>query len=396
MTPAMVSTARAQLQPVERVHGEQCVEASTGRLSPQLTASPRKLKSPEESISTSPQLVRTPHRRFTAPLPIRDTSAWRDAMQEAWRNPRPATAPCANASPGHAIGESASQASGIGAAPRAQSSGSSLLATKSYFGANAESDATAVDIQAASCSDNRACSSRISAYPGLDVQMAPALSEMHQAGGSSPTCSALDSQIDADRSMGEQLEAGLAETCGNVTCMPSTIAGHPWIGGASLIRVGDFWTPKPVSRNFLLAELATELRSLGEKRCEQQLLEDQILRDERRSQRAVETLRLKTSMCELKTLYIEVAAANAADSNRSTRSLMNAARDEYVTMLRRRLSQTESEMRKVREQKQRSETELQSLLPDGAASKRSQRSAAKELHAFFGGDLAASGCVESI
>lgn len=186
------------------------------------------------------------------------------------------------------------------------------------------------------------------------------------------------------------------------TPRPDGETGQRWQGGASLVPVVDGAPLVPVGVdaqkaprvNSLVADVARELKALGDRRCEQQLLKEQVLHDETLLQRSVDSLGLKISMCDLRARFLEAAAADAASSTRGTRMRMNATRDDYVATLRRRLVQSEAEIRWLRDRKQKSADEVQGLSPGGAEGRRRQRLAAQELDRFWAGSM--NGTVELV
>jgi chromosome segregation ATPase len=136
--------------------------------------------------------------------------------------------------------------------------------------------------------------------------------------------------------------------------------------------------------NSLILEMETELKSLGEKRLEYQQLHDQVLHDEFHLQHVIETLTGNITLCDLKAVFVKAAIANAQNSTRTTRLRLASARDDYVAMLQRRLCHTETNIRRLREEKARCSEKVRNLATEVGESRRNQREAAQELCRYFG------------
>jgi len=191
-----------------------------------------------------------------------------------------------------------------------------------------------------------------------------------------------------------------------------------WQGGASLIPatsvnpkdLATSWVPgqcesedltsQPARINRLVADLASELQLLGQKRCAKRFLDEQAICDEANLEHLVETLNLEISSCHFKCMLMESATRNyetaqvaKEDCNNSMRATQRrckelwqpqcAMRDNLEAITRRRLTQSGAEIRRLREQKQRYTEEVQALLPDGLEGKQCQRLAAQELCRFL-------------
>lgn len=139
----------------------------------------------------------------------------------------------------------------------------------------------------------------------------------------------------------------------------------------------------------LLAEIAKELKVLGQRRFEQQVLEDGIHMDEALSQHLADSFALQAKAVDQKSILIQAVVANSQDSTKASRARATTARDEYLATLRKRLVHGESEIKRLQEYKHKLKEQCQGLSPNCAGAQRSERAAAQQLRRFLADATAA-------
>lgn len=179
---------------------------------------------------------------------------------------------------------------------------------------------------------------------------------------------------------------------------PTEQSSYAWQGGASLVPAGDAAgsSSKSDRTSELVTKLASQLAVLGKKRCQKNALADQLAHDEADLEQFAESWNLKINSCDLKCMLIEAAAAKseaqrAAQQNPKHMNLvqgvrrqckelrLRAAQDDLMASMRRSSDHNETEVHRLRQQKQRYTEQLQSLQADAQDPKHFQWLATREL-----------------